>query len=150
MNKLLLLLFIPFVTFGQDLDFDDIKQIDSEKQYKRVMFENEFVKLDNNDNVLTYAYKYSKSSETAQVFSEFLSIYGLMTFQLFRTYDNSSNPMFTRIFEQVKKECTFGQFTDLFDLEYACYTCPNSNYKGTIGFNRGNAGADFILIFGFK
>ena len=101
MNKLLLLLFIPFVSFGQDLDFDDIKQIDSEKQFKRDMFEKEFVKVRSDDFSLTYAYGYKNSSEQAQVWAKYYQPTGLMEFQIFKYENGSSNPMFTQILNQV-------------------------------------------------
>ena len=148
MKKLLLLLFIPFVSFGQD--FDDLKQIDSEKQFKRVMFENEYAQIKNELTYrLTYAFNYNDSSEQASLWANFYLNSGLMLFQMVRNYDGSSNERFTRILEQVKRECTFYDFYDNYGDEYICYTCPNSKYKGKIGFSRGDDGSDYIETFNF-
>ena len=70
MKKLiLLLLFIPLVSFGQTFDYNDLKNINSEKQFKRFAFENEFVKTAEYTNSLTYAQKYEKEEEIASIWS---------------------------------------------------------------------------------
>jgi hypothetical protein len=147
MKKLLLLLLIPFVSFGQS--FNDIKQIDSEKQFKRVMFENAYVPVEKGVFILTYALGYEASNNVAQVWAFFYRNIGKMEFQISKHYDGSPNERFTRILEQVKRECTFYDFHDDAGDEYICYTCPNSKYKGKIGFRRGDTGSDYIHTFTF-
>ena len=49
-KSLLLLLFIPLVSFGQNFDYNDLKVINSETQFKRFSFENEFVKVEEFSN----------------------------------------------------------------------------------------------------
>ena len=153
MKKLLLLLFIPFVSFGQD--FNDLKQINSEKQFKRAMFENGYAQISKNEYNITYAFNYTASTERAQVWAHFYlksgsTKSGLMEFQLVKNHDNSPDERYTRILEQVKRECTFYDFYDSWGDEYICYTCPNSKYKGKIGFRRGDDNSDYIETFIFK
>ena len=150
MKKLLLLLFIPFVSFGQDLDFDDIKQIDSEKQFKKVMFEKEFVNVEITSYSLAYAFNYFHSRNKASVWATFFPPDDSMQFQFVKNTDNTTAKTFTRILEQVKRECSFYDIiNDYLGNEYFCYTCPNSKYKGKIGFRRGDEGSDFIETFIF-
>ena len=151
MKKLiLLLLFIPLVGFGQTFDYNDLKDINSEKQFKRFSFEKEFVKTEEYSYMVTYAQNYSKEKDKAEVWSHYYSKTGLFSFQLFKNYDGSSDDSFNRVLEQVKKKCTFYDFKEDgfgdFKKEFICYTCPGSAFPGKIGFARG-AENDYIETF---
>ena len=148
---LLVLLFIPFVCFGQDFDFNDLKVINSEKQFKRFCFENEFVKTGDSDaGRIIYAKGYNKLAETATVWAIYYAATGIFIFQIPKYYDGSSNVSFNRVLQQVKKQCTFYDFKEStsFELkkEFICYTCPGSAYPGKIGFARTEEN-DFIELF---
>ena len=71
---LLLLLFIPLVSFGQTFDYNDLKNINSEKQFKRFSFENEFVKVEEFSN------KYKTPNGNTLSYSELISEYGAEKF----------------------------------------------------------------------
>ena len=151
MRKLiLLLLFIPLVSFGQTFNYNDLKDINSEKQFKRFSFENEFLKTAEYTNYLTYAQRYDKEEDTAGIWSYYYLKTGLFSFQLVKKYDGSSNDSFDRVLEQVKKNCTFYDFKEdgygEYKKEFACYTCPGSAFPGKIGFARG-AESDYIETF---
>ena len=45
---------------------------------------------------------------------------------MFRGYD--------LIFDEVKERCEFFGIVKFKDEDYACYSCPESSYKGKIGF----------------
>ena len=139
MKKLiLLLLFIPLVSFGQTFDYNDLKDINSEKQFKRFAFEKEFVKTKESSYSLVYAQNYNKEKNKAEVWSHYYLETGLFYFQLGKTYDGSSDESFDRVLEQVKKKCTFYDFKEnSLNLEFICYTCPGSAFPGKIGFARG-------------
>ena len=78
MKKLiLLLLFIPLVSFGQTFDYNDLKDINSEKQFKRFSFENEFVKVEEFSN------KYKTPNGNTLSESELISQYGAEKFAQF-------------------------------------------------------------------
>ena len=114
------------------------------------MFENGYAQLSKNEYSLKYALGYIDSDEAAQVWAYFYPNAGLLWFQFSKYSDNSPDEKFTRILEQVKRECTFYDFyNDYFGDEYICYTCPNSKYKGKIGFRIGDDGADYIATFTF-
>jgi len=80
---LLLLLFIPFVCFGQDFEFNDLKVINSEKQFKRFCFENEFVKTGYSDvGKIVYAKGCNKLAETATVWAFYYAATGIFIFHI--------------------------------------------------------------------
>ena len=136
--------------FWQIFDFNDLKVINSEKQFKRFCFENEFVKTKKVGFYTTYAQGYAKEAETALVWTNYYlttSIAGTFDFQFAKSYDGTSNSSFNRVLKQVKKQCTFYDFKEATNkLDYICYTCPGSAYPGKIGFARGEKN-DYIEIF---
>ena len=147
---LLLLLFIPLVSFGQNFDYNDLKDINSLKQFKRFSFENEFVKISANDYSVTYAQRYNKEEEIATFWSYYFIKSNLFNFQLAKDNDGSSNDSFESVLEQVKKNCTFYDFKEdgygSSKKEFICYTCPGSAFTGKIGFARGDKN-DYIKTF---
>ena len=149
-KSLLLLLFIPLVSFGQNFDYNDLKDIKSLKQFKRFAFENEFVKISATDYKVGYAKRYNKEEELAEVWSYYFITSNLFSFQLVKNNDGSSNDSFESVLEQVKKNCTFYDFKEdgwySSPKEFICYTCPGSAFTGKIGFARGDKN-DYIETF---
>tara|TARA_B110000977_G_C10719044_1_gene354430 strand:+ start:40 stop:507 length:468 start_codon:yes stop_codon:yes gene_type:complete len=149
-KSLLLLLFIPLVSFGQNFDYNDLKDIKSLKQFKRFAFENEFVKISADDYDVTYAKRYNKEEELAEVWSYYTISSNLFSFQLAKNNDGSSNDSFESVLEQVKKNCTFYDFKEdgygSYKKEFICYTCPGSAFTGKIGFARDDKN-DYIETF---
>ena len=150
MKTLILLLFIPLISFGQNFDYNDLKVINSENQFKRFSFENEFVKTEHNEFALNYAHGWDKENERAMIWSYYYKKTGLFEFQLVKNYDGSSMDSFNRVLEQVKNKCTFYGIKEdgygEYKKEFICYTCPGSAFPGKIGFARGD-GNDFIETF---
>ena len=149
MKTLVLLLFIPLISFGQTFDYNDLKVINSETQFKRFSFENEFVKTRETDFSLTYAHTWDKESDEAVIWSYYYPD-GTFYFQLVKKTDGSSHPSFNRVLEQVKNKCTFYDIKEdgfgSSKREFICYTCPGSVFPGKIGFARGDT-SDFIETF---
>ena len=149
-KSLLLLLFIPLVSFGQNFDYNDLKDIKSLKQYKRFAFENEFVKISATDYKVGYAKRYNKEEELAEVWSYYYLNSNSFSFQLSKNYNGSSNDSFESVLEQVKKNCTFYDFKEdgygSYKKEFICYTCPGSAFTGKIGFARDDKN-DYIETF---
>ena len=105
--------FIPYVSFSQNISLYDLKSIDSEKQFKRVMFENDFTKVGDasmDEYMLTYAYDHDKSRKVANIWAYYYPKSGIMTFDLVKDYGGSPNKMYTSIVNQVKRECDFFDF----------------------------------------
>ena len=150
MKKLiLLLLFIPLVSLGQIFDYNDLKDINSENQFKRFSFENEFVKVEESEYYMTYAQNWDKDRDTASVWSYYYPKTGLFYFQIAKT-DGSSGDSFNRVLEQVKTKCTFYDIKvddyGKYEKEFICYSCPGSSFPGKIGFARGDR-SDYIKTF---
>ena len=149
-KSLLILLFIPLVSFGQkNFDYNDLKDINSLKQFKRFAFENEFVKTSATENEIIYAQQYNKQIKTATVWSYYYLNSNNLSFQLAKNKNGSSHNSFESILEQVKKNCTFYDFKEgsresYNGREYICYTCPA--FPGKIGFARGDKN-DYIETF---
>lgn len=154
MKKLLLLtaFIISFSTFGQEADFDfnDIKNISSLKLFKKFCFEEGFTKVSDKDSYLAmYAYGYNSKKETAPIWAGYYIISKTFIFILNKYVNGSSGKSFEAILNQVKKQCKFNDFyKNDFGDEYICYTCPNSSFKGKIGFRRGEK-SDYIKTFNF-
>lgn len=151
MKKLIiLLLFTPLVSLGQIFDYNDLKDINSEKQFKRFSFENEFVKTNENESYLTYAQRWNKEKEEAGIWSYYYTKTGLFAFQIVKNRDGSSADSFNRVLEQVKIKCTFYDIKEdgygEYKKEFICYTCPGSAFPGKIGFARGDT-SDYIETF---
>ena len=154
MKKIILLpaLFVITFGFGQNskvFDFKDLKNIGSAKLFKKFCFDKEFVKVKNIPNFeLIYAQGYDSDTEQANVWAKYSPKKRGFWIQLFRSYDGSANKSFENVLNQVKKVCKFYDFKDSGNDEYICYSCPNSSYKGKIGFLRSEE-SDIIAIFDF-
>jgi hypothetical protein len=131
--------------YGQDFDFNDLKVIDSEKAFKRFCFENEFVLVEKETYEMTYAFNYTRSTESAVMWFSLRPESGTWYMQIVKQ-QGASHPKFNKVLEQVKSECTFYDFQNYLGDEYICYTCPRSKYSGKIGFRRGEK-SDYIRHF---
>tara|TARA_B110000908_G_C9898998_1_gene290176 strand:+ start:54 stop:521 length:468 start_codon:yes stop_codon:yes gene_type:complete len=155
MKKLFLLsaLFVFAFGFGQDsegFDFKDLKNINSAKLFKKFCFEKEFSKVEKLDNYkLIYAQGYNSVNEEANVWAHYYLTSNTFAVRLFKYTNGSSQKSFDDVLYQVKKDCKFYDFKDYGDDEYICYSCPNSSFKGKIGFLRGKDGSDSIRTFDF-
>ena len=143
---LTLLLFVPLVSLGQDFDFNDLKGINSTKQFKKFSFEKEFIKTEENSYRVTYAQRYNKKEEEATIWAYYYPKGLMFEFQLVKNYDGTSSNSFNRTLEQVKSKCTFYDIRESNKKEFICYTCPGSAYLGKIGFARGET-SDYIENF---
>lgn len=156
MKKLFLLsaLFVFTFGFGQNsgtFNFDDIKDINTVKIFKKFCFEKEFVKVEDNEGLLTYAQGYDSDKKTANVWAYYNTNLDTFLLGFSRNYFDSSAPSFQNILNYVKKQCKFYDFIDNNGNgdEYICYSCPNSSLKGKIGFLRDKNGGDYVTMFDF-
>ena len=155
MKKILLLsaLLVFAFGFGQDsegFDFKDLKYINSAKLFKKFCFEKEFTKVESQQGYnLTYAQGYNSDNEEANAWAYYYPINNTFSIKLYRYNSGSSQKSFYNVLNQVKIDCEFYDFKDYGGDEYICYSCPNSSFKGKIGFLRGNDGSDSIQTFDF-
>ena len=148
-SVLILLFFVPLVSLGQDFDFNDLKGINSLKQFKKFSFEKEFIRTKENNYRVLYAQRYDKNKETATIWANYFLTDRNFDFQLFKNYDGTSSNSFNRTLEQVKSKCTFFDIIERGAKEFICYTCSGSSYPGKIGFARGED-SDYIQTFVFN
>ena len=162
MKKLILILIIiPSIGNSQIKSFDDIKNLNSISQFKRIMIENSYTKnpsnyMIDNDEYLSYGIGFEEVKEGRYNANKWASYQlkdtkwikykdyaGEWYFQFAGLdYDRENGICyFDIIYEQVKKRCKFFKIYNDDEYDYALYSCPNTTYKGKIGFSiQGNTG----------
>ena len=146
MKKLILLLFIPLISFSQ-ISFKDVMLISSLDQFKRVMIENNYESSESdNAGMIVYGLNIAKdsikgnSSSSWAFYDETDNKWGL-TFNrtnLLSTFlgtdaDNSENP-YDLIVKDIKEKCKYYKIINYNGTDYVTYSCSESSYKGKIGF----------------
>ena len=146
---LLILLFIPIISYSQ-ISYKDVMSINSEKMFKKVMIENgyEFGELDEGGvwygfDIIRDSIEGNKSNKWGWYgvndgFTLTFSRNTLLNGFLNLKEDRSENE-YDLIIKEIKKNCKyFDIFTytneDDEELDYVCYSCSESKYKGKIGF----------------
>ena len=150
MKLLLLILLIPIISYSQ-ISYKDVMSINSEKMFKKVMIEDgyEFGFLD--EDYLVYAFdivrdsiggmkstKWSMYGVKDDVFTLSFSRNTLLNTFLNLNEDRSENE-YDLIIKEIKKNCKYFDIItytnrDDEELDYVCYSCSESKYKGKIGF----------------
>ena len=136
MKKLILLLFIPlisFSSFGQGFSLDDLKELDSFEKVKLFCFENGFAKM--SDGATKSVYEKEIPDNTyittrTMTFRYFFT--GTWEIEFPKYTDGSSNTTFNDILNEVKRECEFRMVLED-GGEYICYSCPNSFFEKGLG-----------------
>ncbi len=111
MKKLILLLFIPLVSFSQT--YDDIMSIDSKDQFVRVMIENGFEMIKSNETQLVYALN-PNSDGSSSSFANYSTVDNgdSIMFQ-FTTTDFFGNPteenQYDKIYRVAKSKCEYDE-----------------------------------------
>ena len=151
MKKLiLLLLFIPLVSFGQS--YKDLMSINSVDMYKKVVIENGYEYDSTNDDWITYGFNIARDSVEGNRSSKWTSYNtknDKWNFRLSRTdlatslmgalldvqseLDNSKNP-YDLITTDIKEKCKYYKIQNYNGIDYVTYSCSESSYKGKIGF----------------
>ena len=150
MKRLLLLFLIPTLSYSQ-ITFEDIMSINSEKTFKRVMIENDF-ELDVEPSVDKIWYgidieKDSVNGNQSVLWGSYYKRNGEFRFKfsivnkdwLGSEIDVSKHP-YNLIENKIKKNCEFYDIIEEFGDDYSCYSCPQSKYKGKIGFTTTDGG----------
>jgi antitoxin component YwqK of YwqJK toxin-antitoxin module len=131
MKKLLLLLFIPFVCFGQS--YNDIISIDSKEQFIRVGIENDYEIIKNQNDYVQIALNptYEDNGDIkAKAFAEFSANNKVIEFSLFQFLKDDiwEKKKYNDIFSFVKEKCKFKEV----DKTGFSYYTVNENLQ--IGF----------------
>tara|TARA_B100001287_G_C22313950_1_gene358519 strand:- start:58 stop:513 length:456 start_codon:yes stop_codon:yes gene_type:complete len=136
MKKLLiLLLFIPLVSFGQVNSYTDLQKINSLEQFKRIAIENgyEKSKYQNDVNIVEYYLNPSFNDEelTNADGAAFYYIDNKDFRFVFKENFLGVNIEYDDIYDSVKKDCRFFEIIPRKNLEFATYSCV---LKGKLGF----------------
>ena len=145
MKKLILLLFIPLVSFGQT--YKEVMSISSVDMFKKVVIENGY-EFDNTDEEgwVTYGYNIVKDSIDGNRSSKWayynindnrftlsFSRSNILSTFLNTDPDNSENP-YDLIVKSIKEKCNYYTIMNYNGTDYVTYSCPESKYDGKIGF----------------
>jgi len=142
MKRLLILLFIPTLSYSQ-ITFEDIMNINSEKTFKRVMIENglEFSKVDTFfimegitlwENV-SYGLNIKRDEENGDKSSLWGTYKRKNDEFIFQFVRNIDSP-YDEIIRKIKRRCKYVDIYNRNDIDFVCYNCSESTYKGVIGF----------------
>ena len=133
MKKLiLLLLFIPLMSFGQ-ITLQEILAIDSENTFKRTMIENGFEFSEADESVVTYHKKFAYQQMISANFrrGDSLSTDESIYF-IFTADSDEKNDIWDGIYDLVKKDCRFNELrkyssevNDPDAQDVAMYKCPD-------------------------
>ena len=146
MKKLILLLFIPLVSFGQT--FDDLMGIDSKEKFIRTIVEIGYERVSNEGSVITYAYSpsYSEDEETTSTLWAyhyqqddeggvvFLQIQVRNFFGL-----ETDNNKYDKIFDVAKEKCEYAELMENpFNEgdEMVTYACDWQGTRRMIAFSK--------------
>ena len=133
MKKLLLILFIPIISFSQT--FEELSIIDSLDDFKKVMIENkyEFDSVDDDERVI-YGFNLTKDSINGNKSEKWGSYskdgsWSLLFFD--RKTIIYQRGDYDDIVEGIKDSCSY---VDIEDELYVSYRCEDSKLDGKIGF----------------
>ena len=139
MKKLLVLfLFIPLISFSQT--YKDVMSIKSLDIFKKVAIENNYeYSGEYEDERVTYGYNLQKDSIDGDRAVKWMHYnpkeqrFGL-SFSKSGFFGATDDTEYDKILADVKDKCTFFKILRYGGDDYACYSCPESKYKGKIGF----------------
>jgi hypothetical protein len=150
MKKLLLLLLIPIISYSQ-ISYKDVMSINSQKMFKKVMIENgyEFGQSDEVDIIYGFdivrdsidgmkSTKWGRYGADDDGFTLSFSRNTQLNTFLNLKEDRSENE-YDLIIKEIKKNCKYFDIITYTteedeELDYVCYSCSESKYKGKIGF----------------
>ncbi len=145
MKKLILLLFLPFISIGQDMTYEDLISFENKQQVERFLIERNYERYDYDDKeFINYAYNlnikngenwYSKSA-TISLESE-LDFY-VIPITFYVGFDFFEEKDYNRIYDVAKKELEFSMVLE----GIALYTGENV----IVGFQKKRKSYNIILI----
>ena len=153
MKKLILLLFIPFVSFSQT--YEELMSINSIDMLKKVSIENGYQPHSEDDERVFYGFNIIKDSigvrmSKALVYLKkqdifMLSVYKEISFLGVKTTRDRTE--YDLIVDKIKNKCTYSKIMEgPSGDDFVTYSCSDSSFKGKIGFAI-IEGFGFILNF---
>jgi len=132
MKRLLLLLLIPTISYSQT--FEDIMNMDSQKSFIKVMIENGYEKNSehSDDDISTYLLGHIEIESLGVDKIDKIGLYDKS--DDFFTFGDREQKDYKIIIEKIKKNCEYFDIIQHNDKDFLCYSCPQSKYKGKIGY----------------
>jgi len=137
-HLLLILLFVPFMSIGQDMTYEDLMSFENTKQIERFLIERNYERFDK-DNKENIKYGYNLDLRDGEYFmnkgarisidNDSLSFKNAFTLDLFVDFMFTSEEDYNRIYDVAKKEL---EFLDVFN-GMALYTIKESGL--IVGFS---------------
>ena len=139
MKKLiLLLLFIPLVSFGQ-ITYKDLMKLKNQQAFVKLMFDKQFSTYDRDDDSvyesLYYALNPKKQADGEYASSHFIRYTPTINTFYFSFIRGVMANNYDTIFKKVKRKCEFIKMYKLGKQNYACYSCKDAEYRGYLGFS---------------
>ena len=142
MRLLLILLFIPFLSFSQT--YNEVMSISSLDMFKKVAIENgyEFNKNDDGDwvdyglNIIKDSINGDKSIAWLHYNAKddrFSLQFSRKSTTLFGT-ENRDDTNYDLIVKEIKEKCKYYKIQNYGGTDYVTYSCSDCSYKGKIGF----------------
>ena len=146
MKKLLVLLFVPILSYSQ-ISYKDIMSIKSVDMFKKVVIENgyEYDSMDD-DGWLSYGFNIVRDSiegNKSTKWGSYNTKDDRFTFTFGRrsvlgnflgTEDDTSQNPYDLIVKDIKEKCKYYKIINYKGTDYVTYSCSESSYKGKIGF----------------
>ena len=129
---------LPKIIFAQ-ITYNDIVSINTLQSFQRVVIENNFeLSASSNDTITVYGHNLTKDStgERANQWAYykpestgFIFVFVLNDLSRLIQSGELSSPYY-KVTEEIRSSCSFYKIID----NYSCYSCPQSKYRGKIGF----------------
>jgi len=156
---LLLLLFIPLVSFGQS--YKDLMSISSVDMFKKAVIENGYEFSSEKDGEITYGFNIMKDSIDGDKsikwayystnndrwtfsFSRSNMLNSFASALLGASSEETPDSPYDTIVDEIKEKCKYYKIQDINGVDFVTYSCSESTYKGKIGFAI-NDGSGIIL-----
>ena len=135
---LLLLLFIPLMSFGQ-ITYDDLMSINSLETFKKVAIENDFEYGDTDGDWVRYGFDVERDSinkfTTSEIYGAYNTKDNRWSFQMRMTYeswlgktDTDVSDVYQSITKEIKANCKYDKIVNYKKDDFVSYSCSDSLY----------------------
>jgi len=142
MKKLLLiLLFIPFVSFSQT--FENVMSINSIDDFKRVAIENGYELYEEDDTQVFYVYNLVKEEDKEDTVERTLTYFKGVNRFYFAIYKKitllgktitKDNTLYDELVNEIKTKCTYNKISKPKEIDFVTYKCSEYKDNLEIGF----------------
>ena len=152
-NLILVLLFIPLISFSQ-VTYKDIMSISTKNTFLKVMLDNKYSQMESDSSKLVFGLIPTKDGESTDF--AYYHPNNRFMFQFSRTgIQNKGKPnekvvvmdnSYDTIYDIISEKCKLFSIREVEGKNYACYDCKKAKFDGLIGLTTsGQSG--FITAF---